>query len=523
VTVVGVYKDFPVTTDYPFKLIASYPTLEGLNVYDNGMESWNYTSSSTNCLALLDKDANPMDLERQFPDFVDKYKGEDESRFESFKLQPFGDIHFNRQLYNYSERTINKEVLLALGVIGLILIITACINFINLATAQAIKRSKEIGIRKVLGGYRTQLVVQFLSETFIITFFALLVSLGVAELLLINLTEILSYRLYLDPFGDMLFLAFLFGITAFVGVLSGLYPSFLLARINAISALRAKLGSSSAGGFSLRRALVIFQFGISQLLIICTVIVNSQMDYFYSKGLGFETDGILLTYLPENDKNQLDRLEQELLSHPEIEKVSFNISAPTGENNFSANFSYTPLQMEEDPHANFKLIDEKYFDLFNLNLLAGRALNERDSNTVVVNRQIVKFMGLANPEEAIGEKLNGGGIRGSNQMTIVGVVDDYHTYSLHDKLEFVIMMYAPDLFFEAGIKYTNAGKENVLKIVEEEWSKVYPAYVFDYDFLDEQLVERYQDEQGMAKLLTIFSVIAIFIGCLGLYGLITFL
>jgi len=521
--VVGVYEDFPETTDFPFRMIINYETLEGINRYFGEGKNWHSVSSTTSCLVLLDEKTTPQAIERQLPDFIDKYVGEGTSQFLSLKLQPLSDIHFNEVLYNYSERSINKQVLIALAIIGLVLVVTACINFINLSTAQAVKRSKEIGIRKVMGGFRTQLIIQFLSETFIITFFAVLVSLGVAELLLVNLADILSYQLHLNLFEEPLFLVFLFGLTIFVGFLSGLYPSFLLSRIDAINAIKTKLGSTSTGGFSLRRALVIFQFGMSQLLIICTLIVSSQMELFNSKELGFAKDAIVLAYLPDNHDSKLERLREGLMSNPEVSAVSFNLSAPTGENNSFANFNYVPANIEEDPHANFKIADEHYIDLYEIELIAGRKLKKSDSGAVI-NRRVVEFMGLDNPEKAIGEPLKSG-FGGDNGLEIVGVVEDFHTQSLNDGLDLVIMVNYPSLFFEVAVKFnkTEGSLSNAKEIVEMEWNKVFPANVFDFDFYDKQLAESYEDEQSIAKLLTIFSVIAIFIGCLGLYGLITFM
>ena len=401
--------------------------------------------------------------------------GEDKSLSLSMRLQALSDIHFDAEIYNYNERSVNSKVLMALAIIGLVLVVTACINFINLSTAQAIKRSKEIGVRKVLGGHRGQLVVQFFSETLIITFFALMASFGIAEILMVNLDGILPYRLHLDLLQQPAFMLFIMFLALFVTILSGLYPALLLSSVRASRALKATTTTVSTGGFSLRRALVIFQFGISQLLIICTLVVVTQMDYFHSKDLGFNKDGIILTYLPDNKPNQLDRLKSGLLSHPEVETVSFSISAPTGENNFSANFNYIPINLEEDEDANFKLIDEDYVAMYDLQLLAGRSLTERDSNGIIINRQILQLMELKDPKEALGEKIRGGGVSGFDELTIVGVMEDFHSYSLQEKLEYVLMMRDPEFYFEAGVKFSDLGDvEAARKIVEAGVDKGLP-------------------------------------------------
>lgn len=522
-TVVGVYEDFPETTDFPFKMVVNYWTLDGFSRYFGGGERWNSVSSTTSCLVLLDDNTSPDDVERLLPDFLDKHIQEDESQRLTLLLQPMSDIHFSSLFYNYSERNMRKEILAALAIIGFVLVITACINFINLATAQAVKRSKEIGIRKVLGGYRGQLVWQFLSETFIITFFAVIVSLGVAEVLLVNLADILSYRPHLELISDPFFGVFLLGITLFVGLLSGLYPAFLLSKVEAVKAIKSKLMWSISGGFSLRRALVIFQFGISQLLIICTLVVVAQMDFFKSKELGFQTEAIILTYLPDSDPSVLDRLREGLASHPEVEAVSFGLSAPTGESNSFSNFNYAPANYEEQPRASFKMVDQHYIDLFGLELIEGRKLRKNDSSSIVINEEMVKQMGLMDPSEAIGENIRTGYDGERDGLNIVGVIRNFHSNSLARGLDNIVLLTTPKIFTEMAVKFNKGSLENARSIVEREWSTAFPTRVFDFDFYDEQLAQNYEAEQSNAELLTIFSIIAIFIGCLGLYGLVTFL
>ena len=523
--VVGVYEDFPETTDYPFRMVISFWSLKGFTRYFYDAKEWGSVSSTTNCLVLLNESADSDVLERQFPDFLDRRIDENESQRLTFLLQSLRDIHFDPDYYTYPERTMSREMLYALAFIGMILVVTACINFINLATAQAVKRSKEIGIRKVLGGHRIQLVGQFLSETFIITFVAVIGSLGIAELLLINLQDILTYRLYLDLFSDPLFVIFLFGLTAFVGLLSGLYPAFLLSKVEAAIAIKSKVLWSMGGGFSLRRLLVVIQFGISQLLIICTLVVVMQMDYFNNKDLGFNKDAIIVAYLPENEESQLTRLREGLLSNPEVESVSYALSAPTGESNSFSNFNYAPANYEEQPRANFKLVDEHFIELYGLKLIAGRNLLHSDSNAILINLEMLKTMGLSNPEEALGEGIRSGYDGPFKGLQIVGVVNNFHTSSLEEGLDNVVLMRLPMLFYEVAVKFHQDGSNlaGAQEIVEREWQSVYPNSIFDFDFYDYQLSERYEAQENNAKLLTIFSLISIFIGCLGLYGLITFM
>ncbi|MEQ8532664.1 MAG: FtsX-like permease family protein, partial [Imperialibacter sp.] len=256
VTIKGIFKAPPKNSDFPFKLMIHYHNLKDMNPYYEDGTRWNSTSSSTNCYVLIKNETEKAQLLASFPEFVKKYYDEDAVEELEFGLQPLSDVHFNGEYENYGDRTMDMRLIMALGVVGLFLIITACINFTNLATAQAVKRSKEIGIRKVMGGHRGQLLLQFYSETFIITAIAALISLAIAELFLIQLEEILGYRLSIDLLSNTEMLAFLIAAVFAVTLLAGFYPSLILSRMNPVLAIKNKITSDRhTGGLSLRRAL----------------------------------------------------------------------------------------------------------------------------------------------------------------------------------------------------------------------------------------------------------------------------
>jgi putative ABC transport system permease protein len=521
-TVTGVIKDFPKSSNLQFDYLFEYDGLKHCNAYYGDGKEWNSTSSGTNTYVLLGSEQNIAAINEQFPAMIEKYIGEEETARRRYKLQSLANIHFNPEIGAYAE-TVSMDFLYALGVIGLFLILTASINFINLATAQAANRAKEIGIRKAIGSRAEQLVGQFMSEISMITFFGLVVSLALTEIMFIFMEDVIGYRLYLDLFHDPMIVLFALGLLITVSAISGFYPSFLLARMNTIQALKSKLSNHKTSGFSLRKGLVILQFSISQFLIIGTLVVTAQMDFFASVGLGFDKDSIVNSYLPDQDKVKMDRFKEIMVSSPAIDKVSFMLSQPTGNNNSHSHFDYAPLNSEISYHGNFKCVDEDYFDLFGLQLLAGRQLRKGDSsNVIVVNRKIADLIGFKdNYEKAIGENLDTGW---NGDKQIVGIMEDFHSQSLDEPIDFVLLIYEPRVFYGMSFKLASTSAiETGLDQFRNAWEHVYPEYVIDYDFFDEELAQNYEKEKRTATLMRIFSIISIVIGCLGLYGLISFI
>lgn len=521
--VTGVIKNPPQNTSLPFSYLFDYAGQEGeVNPYYDGGTSWNMTSSSTNAWVLVHPGFDQQAFNDKLLPFVDKYHEEGRSRERNYLAQPLSEVHFDKE-YGAYKKAISSEFLFALAVIGIFLIITACINFINLATAQAANRAKEIGIRKAIGGMSHQLVVQFLSEIALITFCSLLLALAISELLFKFLYEIIGHELSLNLTESpetILFLGVLFVV---VSLLSGFYPSMLLARMNAVAALKKKItGYTHSGGLPLRKALVIAQFVISQFLIIGTLVISSQTDYFLTKDLGFETDAILTSYLPERDEQKMERFRRELLQSPAISKASFGLSQPTGTSDSHSNFNYAPLEIEQDYHGNFKAVDEHYLDLFAIEVIAGRGVQKGDSNHVVVNKKVADLMGFKDRyAEAVGETLSTGW---GGDKKIVGVIENFHTYSLERDMDYVIMLYVPHIFYNVSFQAASVSTiADARAHFEQTWDTIYPEYVLDYDFYNQTLAENYEEVQNITALLKFFGLISILIGCLGLYGLVAFM
>lgn len=512
--VTGIIEDHPDNTTFPFEILISYLTIQK----DKEESGWNSVYSDDQCFVMLEAGTPPDAINNQFPAFVKKYETQREERSLKRWLQPLQEINYDSRFGNYRYTTVSKTSILAMGVVALFLLITACINFINLSTAVAVKRSKEVGIRKVLGSQRLQLMGQYLAETGMITLVALLISVGLSELALIQLNAFLDINLHVD-FTDLRLITFLIGVWAVVSLASGFYPALLLSGFSPALALKNKITNRSTGGFALRRSLVVFQFVISQLLIVGTVILLAQMNFLESKDLGFSKDAVINVPIPNNAPlNNKKVLKSELLRMGGVERVSLCNTAPSsGSVSMTA---YTIEGIEGNHLTQVKLTDEDYIDLFKIELLAGNNLMGLDSaNSCLVNEKLLKSLGLEKPEEIIGRVIS---IWGMN-LPVAGVVKDFHTMSLEREIDPTILFNGVDSYRTAAIKLKGGSVKETLGEVERAWAAQYPDFLFSYEFLDNEIKEFYESEQKMSTLLILFSVIAITIGCLGLYGLISFM
>jgi len=438
-------------------------------------------------------------------------------------LEPLEDIHLDES-YG-SGGVIDRSVISSLTVLGLILIMTAAINFVNLATAQSVKRAKEIGIRKVLGSKKSHLMIQFLSEVFLITFIALIVSLAVSEGALMKLEPILGYSLGLNLFSQPDILFFLVLLVLVVTLLSGFYPAIILANYNPLVAIKSSNGAvkSRAASMSLRRVLVVVQFLISQTLIIGTLVIVYQMSFMINKPLGFDTDAIVTFSIPERTEEKMELLKTRLQGVAGIGDISFYVASPGVARTNNMDQIINPMGAgSELIRANRKNVDDQYAQLFDLKLLAGDFLRTSSpSGSSVINKKLSESLGFDSPETAIGKRY----VTSYDEAYIIsGVVDDFHNNSLRGNIDPVFMINGPSQYFEGGVKLNlNDDFNDALGEIEKIWSEVFTADVFSYRFIDEKVVQQYGSEARVAQLLQIFAMIAIFIGGLGLYGLVSFM
>jgi ABC-type antimicrobial peptide transport system permease subunit len=343
-------------------------------------------------------------------------------------------MHYESEFGTYRGSTFSKALITALSLIGLFLLMIACINFINLATAQAVNRSKEVGIRKVLGSSKKQLIIQFLSETFLITLSSVVIAIVLAVIALPVLNNLLQTSLEIQPGFPLI--AFLFNIIIITTFLSGFYPAVVLSGFNPIKVLKSKFTSNTAGGLPMRRVLVVFQFTVAQTLIIGTFIVVSQMNFFQNASMGFDKDAIVMVPLP-NDSVRLfkaDALKTQLLQQAGIKNVSISSFSPMDKASWDGNFKFDNAVKKSDFNPDFKWADADYFKTYNIQFVAGRPYYPADTvNGFVVNELMVKKLGLKNPEDIIGKKITI--FDGTMVAPVVGVVKDFNGKSLQKEMK----------------------------------------------------------------------------------------
>jgi putative ABC transport system permease protein len=524
VKVAGILQDLPANTDIKCSILASYLTRE---TYDpdwakNMKTHWGGINSNTRCFALLKPNTSIAQVQKMTPAFLAKHYTKPEERKSRFLyVQPLSDIHFNE---NYNG-VIPKRMITTLGIIGLLLLITACINFVNMATAQALKRSKEVGVRKVMGSSRGQLFWQFIAETALIATVAGVIAYILSSILFPFLSnwqeELIGYRMIFSELIDLRFWIIFVLTLLFVVFISGSYPGFVLSGFNPVVALKGKISTQSLGGVSIRKALVVTQFIITQILVIGTIVVSSQMNYFTKKEMGFKHDAILQMPIPQNgDATKLHTLKTQFKSISSIEKVSLINTPPMSQSQNTTDVQYDNRKEVEKFSIYIKFADSDYLDLYGVKIVAGRNVMISDSvREFLVNEETVKRLGEKNNNDVLNKKMTIWGKTG----LVVGVVKDYHVMTLHEKIPPLALSTATFMYQTVAVKMNMADAQNTIKKLDKIWSATFPDFVFEYEFYDEQIGKMYQMETAMLGLIQAFALIAILIGCLGLYGLVSFM
>ena len=519
--VTGILADNPPNTDLQLKVVISYGTGYTANFIKS--TDWDGTGSSFGCFVLLQNNASESLVNTQLRTLAKKMKSPDNK--DSHVLQALGKIHYDTQVGSTSGKTISKQLITALWIIAAFILLIACVNFINLATAQAVNRSKEVGVRKVLGSNKKQLKVQFLTETFLIVIAAVLLSVIFAVIVLPFISKIVELPITFSIVQNPAVLLFLLAITISVTALAGIYPSIVLARFNPINALKNKAVSVSTGGISLRRALVVFQFIIAQALIIGTLIIVKQMNYFTSQPLGFEKDAIVNIPFPGDSvgTSKLGYLRKELSAINEVQTVSFGSNTPVEDNNDNwTTFRYNHAPKETDFYAINKWSDDQYLPTYGLPLAAGRNLAASDTiKEFLVNETLLRNLGITNPQDALNKEIDLW--NGTYKGPIVGVLKDFHDRSFRAPVAPVLITTFKMAYSLAGIKLKTQNALSSLSRIEKIWGTVFPEFVFEYQFLDAKVDSFYKEERKLSQLYKIFAAIAIFLSCLGLYGLASFM
>lgn len=535
VKVTGVVADLPPNSDFPFQIMISYETLKSETLNKESFSNWYSVSDANQAYILLNEDAKPAEVEEQIYKIHEAQVGKEFAQMRLYKLQPLSEVHTIAHFGNYRSRTVSQETIWALLIIGLFIMSTAGINFVNLSTAQSVLRSREVGIRKTMGSNRKQLTVQFLGETFLITLVAGTLALGAAELVMVYAGKLLQIARGNTMLSDPLTAVYLIAIVVGVALLAGTYPALMMSGFNPIVALKNKISGGSQQGMQLRRGLVTLQFIIAQVFIIGTIVVIRQMDYFRGADLGFAQDAIITVKLPQGKTPPLSTLEtlgNQWKTASAVQAISFASTSPAGVNRNSSHWDIRRKgapEGEENFSFERQAIDPQYLALFQIPLLAGRNFTPTDTlPRIILNRRLSERLGFSDPADAIGETVLTGG---EAPYTVIGIAENFHTQSLRENIDYVGFMMAPSQFYTANIKLNLASDSNqttsrlaeTLQHLETVWADMYPEYVFDYQFLDESIAAYYQEEARLSQLFKILAGITIFIGCLGLYGLVAFM
>jgi ABC-type antimicrobial peptide transport system permease subunit len=516
--ITGILDNPPVNTDFPLKLVISYATL----MKQVNMNNWVNIDDANYCFVLLRAHYSQELFNTLLPAFVTKHMPVDHAGY-NLSLQPLKEIHYDERFGNFNGRTFSKDLITALSLIGLFLLIVACVNFINLSTAQAVNRAREVGVRKVLGGGRRQLLLQFFGETGLICFIALIIAVIVAIVALPFLNELIETQLFFNFSTNRGIFKFMLAIFLSVTALSGFYPALVLSGFNPIVALKNRISAQSARGIFLRRGLVVLQFAIAQTLIIGTLVVVSQMDYFKNADIGFNKTAIINVPFPGDSlsRSKTDMLRNQLVRESGIKEVSFSAGAPTGGGDW-----YTDLQLgtnhteKADLIVGMKVADTAYFGIYKFRLAAGRIYFPSDTiKEFVVNETLLNDLGLGKPQNAIGKTIK----VGRRAFPIVGVVKDFHINSLRDPIGPIVMTTIKNAYGTVNIQLQPGKTKETLFAIEMIWNKIYPDNVFEYSFIDQTVADYYKQENQLSQLYKIFSGIAVFISCLGLYALISFM
>ncbi len=532
--VAAVIADPPSNTHLAYNMLVSYPSFKSHLIGDLPIDTWGVTAEGFVYIGLSGNNKVKA-TEKVLSTIADRYTSKNTPGTKTiYQLQPLPDIHFN-QLYAASNPsyTINYQYLYLIGAIGLFLVLAACINYTNLSTALAIKKSKEVGVRKTMGATRGHLIQQFLSETFLLSAIVIVVAALSVRFFLPLLNNFLDKNIPLNwlNFNTVLLLM---GLWFAVSLLSGLYPALILSGFNPIAALKSKMAAPKTSVIFLRRGLVVFQFLTAQILIIGAIVVAKQMDFIQSRPLGFNKERVLDIALPENKPAELQTLRSELAGIPGISSFSLSVGAPITDNNINTSFNRKEKYSVEQMNVTVRPGDLNYLKTYGLQLVAGRWFDENDEREIslkmpdsvkhyalVLNETAIKKLGFASAQDALGKYVTFG--LNNISAPIIGIVKDYHVASLHEAVSPVLMVQYPFFYYNVGIKFSNGYSAANLAAIEKVWNSIYPKDIFETKFLDDNVASLYKNEKRTQQLFNLFTFISIAINVLGLIGLLSFI
>lgn len=446
-------------------------------------------------------------------------------------FQQLKDIHLQSSDFIYDNAVRGNETYVkALTMIALFVLVIACFNFINLATARSLRRAKEIGVRKVVGAMRRQLIMQFVGETVLLAFFSLLLSVAATLLLVPSLNAFTGKSIVFNPFTNPLLAVVILAAGIVTGILAGIYPALVLSGFQPVKVLRSMKLTAGKGGSWLRHALVVVQFALSVLLIVSTTIVYRQTKYLNSKDLGFDKEQVVYFQVREGVQEKLETFKSELKQLPGVVHVTSGYGLPGDQ--YAGDGIIIPGEEAKEFSSNVFLGDHDYVKTLGLRIIAGRDFS-RDMATDVgqgflINETAVKEFGFGTPAKAIGQPIHWNEWEPEDTLQpvkkgkVIGVVQDFHYKSLHEKVVASVIHLYPQVQYKTAIRLKATDTKQALAGITSLWNKFSPGYPLDYQFMDETYGRMYASEEKLSSLLWIFTIMAIVVGCMGLFGLAAF-
>ncbi|MCK4782445.1 MAG: FtsX-like permease family protein, partial [Desulfobacteraceae bacterium] len=529
--ITGVVENYPQNSHFQFDMIASLISQKG-----SRDPEWDGHCYFT--YIVLQDGYPPSQLEAKFPDFIKRHYGpeiQDEmgisfeeyfdgkNNYYGYWLQPLVDIHLNANINDNLQKKGNIVYVYVFSMIAFFILLIACVNFMNLSTARGANRSKEVGIRKVMGSGKLRLVRQFLCESILLSFIALIIAVSIVEVVLPAFRNLTNRQLELNLFSNFHVLLCLLGLALFVGILAGSYPAFFLSAFQPAVVLKGKLESAVKSGW-LRRWLVIFQFSVSIIIFIGTFVIYRQLKHVDDAQLGFNEEHVVVIHRAYALDQQTEAFKQELLQHSRILCISNTDTLP------GRHFNPNGHRLESEPTREYTLHtmygDYDFVELLNLEMVAGRYFTQDyatdATSAVVINETAVKKLGLADP---IGKRFykEFGGAKEGEFSTIIGVVNDFHFHSLHQEIHpMLIRPLTGQRSWFLSIRIRPENIKETLSLIKKTWKEFTIDQPFEYSFLDNDFQNLYKTEQRSGQIFAFFSILAIFIACLGLLGLASF-
>lgn len=517
-TIKAIVADPKAQTNLPYEIILPIESFSMLEMpFD--INSWGTKSSGFFAYILLpNKDLKEV-VEKQMNEIVVKHHPERESKT-VFALQPLSEIRTSAKygIDNLNGFT-NSTTLVIAAVVGLFVLLLACINYINLSMSILLKRRKEIGVRKVNGASNRQLVHQFTIETLITICLSVVIAIVITELTLPLISKLLNGHIYTNVFSQPKLILFLIALIVCLELITGILPAVRVARYKAVNIFRGDNQAQGQKVFVLRSGLIIFQFLVTATLITSTLIIASQLNFLFKKDVGFDTKNIMSVLVLENNQEQKNSIRTQIEALPDVIATSYSLGAPMAESN--AQYSYRSPYHEEGELSlvNLKCTDYNYKDAFKIDVIYGRWWN-RESQTdslmeFIVNETFIKKLGFPENGEAIGEKISAAGNRG----IIIGIVKDFHSQSLHSEIMPVVFAQIPSLYYFLAIRLADGFNPKTVDAIGEIWKAANPNDIWNYKFLDEYVVEQYKGDRRTFYLAIVASAMAIVIALLGLLGI----